>query len=712
MAVNTHRVETARSARRSPERSLLDHVERVAPGRAGGCAVMFNLSRLRPDHRKPHHIRIASRTFDSLLNSSDAQLYVLSNGDLVIMCQDVEIDDLDPLVDKVRRLFRDDPVAQRTQQTTTDGFINWYHFEIDYNDFLTRVSAWSDDGTGGANGHRAAEAAAGFGIDGRALDPPGLAKITESVAGASLDELIRGQPAVIVGADGIERILFRECFISIGELQDRVAPGFNLGSNTWLFQHLIETIDRQMLPSLGRKIFDSLKDDIGINLTLDTVRSEEFQRFDKMVADHRGRIVVELQPIDIFSDINGYGLVRDWLRQRGYRVLVDGLNPLALRYYHPGDLEADYIKVVWGTEFAASESAETHAAIAEVIDGVGRHRFILASTASEDALRWALGLGIRRFQGDFIDTLVARQIDQQGGLAGAPTQNDRIDNPDAACHAALAPKQGSAEPLTPRLLGRVEQALRRTDVSNMVRRQLVCGVNGDAAPQPVFSELFIATSALRETMMPDVDLAASRWLFHYLTETLDRRMLAMLSKSNDRSINGDISVNLNVSTLLSPEFMQFDDRLIAARRGSIIVELQMNDIFSDLNAFLFARDFVKERGYRICIDGLTHQTIRFINRDKLGADMVKLRWREDLAETEDRDRICRMVKPMDESTVILYRCDDQSAVEFGQAIGVSMFQGRHIENLITDDNRRQKLATTRRRSPNIEFVEAGMKPAL
>ena len=157
--------------------------------------------------------------------------------------------------------------------------------------------------------------------------------------------------------------------------------------------------------------------------------------------------------------------------------------------------------------------------------------------------------------------------------------------------SAIQSRQEQGEQLSPRALGRVEQALQRADISNMIRRQFICGLIGKATPQPLFSELFISIADLREALLPGVNLSSSRWLFQHLTETLDRRVLSFLSKSTDRSITGEISINLNVSTLLSSEFMQFDDSVIAAMRGSLVIELQQMDIFGDLNAFLFAPRF-------------------------------------------------------------------------------------------------------------------------
>jgi EAL domain-containing protein (putative c-di-GMP-specific phosphodiesterase class I) len=181
----------------------------------------------------------------------------------------------------------------------------------------------------------------------------------------------------------------------------------------------------------------------------------------------------------------------------------------------------------------------------------------------------------------------------------------------------------------------------------------------------------------------------------------------MLSKSTDRSITGEISVNLNISTLLSPEFMAFDDAVIASMRGSIVIELQKVDIFSDLNDYMFARDFAKERGYRICIDGLTHETLPFVDREKLGADMVKLIWNSDIIDNVGPKRAKRLIKRAGASKVIFCRCDEEAAVEFGQEIGVNMFQGRFIENLIAEESRRREMEMARRRTQNLDFLDEG-----
>lgn len=250
-------------------------------------------------------------------------------------------------------------------------------------------------------------------------------------------------------------------------------------------------------------------------------------------------------------------------------------------------------------------------------------------------------------------------------------------------------KPAAGEPLTPLSLARMEQALGQADLANLLRRQSVCAIVGKAAPQPVFSEVFVSISDLRETVLPKADLAGSRWLFQHLTETLDRRVLAMLNRHDDRTLAGDISINLNVATLLSPEFLVFDDNVKAGMRGSIVIELQKLDIYADLGAFLFARDFARERGYRICVDGLNHLTLPFVDRERLGADLVKLTWDPELTEAPRLDVLRGAVERCNPGRVILCRCDSRQAIDFGQSLGITLFQGRFVEALLADDLRRR-----------------------
>jgi c-di-GMP-related signal transduction protein len=137
--------------------------------------------------------------------------------------------------------------------------------------------------------------------------------------------------------------------------------------------------------------------------------------------------------------------------------------------------------------------------------------------------------------------------------------------------------------------------------------------------------------------------------------------------------------------LLSPEFLAFDASLRAGARGSIVIEVEKVEIFADLGAYLFARDFVRERGYRLCLDGMTRLTLPYIDRARLGLDLVKLFWSPDMADRGETEKSREFIASLDrvgKSRIILARCDTDQAIEFGLKAGVKLFQGRIIDKML------------------------------
>ena len=233
--------------------------------------------------------------------------------------------------------------------------------------------------------------------------------------------------------------------------------------------------------------------------------------------------------------------------------------------------------------------------------------------------------------------------------------------------------------------GNVETLMATVDLAGMIRQQPICALTREDPPQRVFDEIFVSIAELQKTLAPNRNLAEDRWMFQRLTRTLDRRMLKTLTGSSTIAPAGSMSLNLNVATLLSPEFNVFDTGLRAGARGTIMLELNLLDIFSDIGAYVYARDLVQERDYRVCIDGLTHLTATFIDRAKMGADMVKIYWSPDIADDPAGTQaasLTQSVRAAGPARVVLCRCDDANAVRTGLDLGIAMFRGHHLDAML------------------------------
>lgn len=259
----------------------------------------------------------------------------------------------------------------------------------------------------------------------------------------------------------------------------------------------------------------------------------------------------------------------------------------------------------------------------------------------------------------------------------------------SAAHARSGAKQnpGSQEnlsPLTPVLLDRFEKALHGADLSPMIERQMIFAIPGQGKPKPVLCEHFVSIRALQQKILPGVDCLGDRWLFQRLCQNLDLRMLAALPEISQK-VTVPITININISTILSPEFLKFDAAIRKSTQQTMVLEVQSIDLFADMGAYIFARDFAHERGYGMALDGLNPLTFPFMDRAKLKLDFEKIIWSPEIARDfnlQRRESFVQAIKHAGPSRIILCRCDSQDAIDFGREVGISLFQGRHLDQML------------------------------
>ena len=282
---------------------------------------------------------------------------------------------------------------------------------------------------------------------------------------------------------------------------------------------------------------------------------------------------------------------------------------------------------------------------------------------------------------------LAQDYDSFADLAKTPS----VPEPQPADTATEPPRTagrraGPGDPMDPARLGAIEAAIAHADLTTLMKRQAICIVVPDLPPEPFLHEVYISIDRLRTTVLPGCDLASDPWLFQYLTRHLDRRMIALLKTRQEGTTRKSMSLNLNIETLLSPAFLEFDVAINDPSRRTIVIELQMADVFSNLNSYAFARDFLHDRGYRICLDGLSHHGLPFVDREKLGVDFLKLRWNEDLADQASdtrRDMLRHSVETIAPERIILCHCDSERALDLGRSVGIRLFQGFHLDHLLS-----------------------------
>ncbi|MBI2978340.1 MAG: EAL domain-containing protein [Rhodospirillales bacterium] len=433
----------ATGAYREPETSeealLLARLKRVETNPAGVYAVHVHLSKLRPNNRQPHFLSIAQRSFDGLIESYEATVFPLSNADIVVICRNAPVDDTDAAVGKIRALFSEDPLLAGEKGGFEDPFSTWYDLSQpeDFSSFASVANQLAIE----AQRTRQQQTAE--------------TKVkVEDKGHTRVADLMREQTCLEMGPEGPGNIVFREHFISVADLKKRIAPDVNLFASPWLFQYLTETLDKRVLAVLANRGVEKATSPLSLNLNVNTILSRDFQNFHKVIDKNAKKVVIEMQVLDIFADMNTFVYARDLLQERGYRVLLDGLNPLALQFIEPGKLKTDFVKIAWGPEFEGETDSGKMAQMREVVTATGKDSVILARVDTEHAVKWGIALGVKRFQGYYVDDLMKKIADVQiqkakAQAAARAAQPVPPPRPAAAPAPVRTPAQAQPRPTAP-----------------------------------------------------------------------------------------------------------------------------------------------------------------------------------------------------------------------------------------------------------------------
>lgn len=238
--------------------------------------------------------------------------------------------------------------------------------------------------------------------------------------------------------------------------------------------------------------------------------------------------------------------------------------------------------------------------------------------------------------------------------------------------------------IRPTHLEQIERAIEHADLANILRRQDICAIIPGMRPEPMFHELYFSMYYLAQTLLPGHNITSDDFLFRHLTRVLDRRMLALMMQRELFQMLRTAALNLNVRTVLSAEFMEFDKTTNIKDRGSLAIEVPVLDVMNDPNEYLFARDFLKERGYKLIVDGVKHLNLPMIDRDWLGFDFVKVTWTPSLfddAAGQRGEALKSAVARIGRERVVLCRVDSDDALKAGDALGITLYQGRLIDGL-------------------------------
>jgi hypothetical protein len=217
-------------------------------------------------------------------------------------------------------------------------------------------------------------------------------------------------------------------------------------------------------------------------------------------------------------------------------------------------------------------------------------------------------------------------------------------------------------------------------VKAFVRSQDAVIKTADGNLQQMMTEYYISMDLIRKPLFVDVEMRGSGRVFHEFTLVLDQIMLQSFNKMP--TSDGRCSMNLNVESVFTEAFENFIEDTPENKLQKIVFEFRQANIVENFDEFQVARGLIKSKGATIAVDQIFPQTVGLVDLEYIGATYAKIHWRTG-AEEILKDR-AKAIKYMMECNVtpLLIRVDSERAFDIGKTMGISVYQGFHVDELV------------------------------
>ena len=216
-----------------------------------------------------------------------------------------------------------------------------------------------------------------------------------------------------------------------------------------------------------------------------------------------------------------------------------------------------------------------------------------------------------------------------------------------------------------------------------VQSQRIADIKPGQKPEELMKEYFIRMDALKKHVFPNVELRGMGNLFNQLTITLDRVLIGAFNEINPK--RHPCSINLNVESVFDKAFEDFLGESDEAALANIVFEFRQDNIVQHFDEFELAANLITSKGGTVAVGAIFPETVGLVNLPRLHATFAKIFWRtgaEDVLPAQ-----CDEIKKMQDQGMIfiIARLDDEVGIQVGHDLGITVFQGFYIDDLLGPD---------------------------
>ncbi|MEJ0062974.1 MAG: EAL domain-containing protein [Alphaproteobacteria bacterium] len=242
-------------------------------------------------------------------------------------------------------------------------------------------------------------------------------------------------------------------------------------------------------------------------------------------------------------------------------------------------------------------------------------------------------------------------------------------------------------PLTVWTLNQIEKLFEEIDIRRYVRHQPIYRHAGGEW-QVAGAEYFVAVDELKRERFPRLDIRTPERLFMELCSALDHRLLNQFADRPESLAAGMINLNIAVESVLGAPFAKFTKAVPVERRRQIGFEINRGDLLLNLDTTLTAIDLLRQEKFQVTLDALHPALLTYLNVAKFDADYYKIRVSKDVIAPLSDPGVLQAMQALPREKIIFYRCDNEAALDIGRKLGVELFQGWLIDDLMAEEEKK------------------------
>ena len=371
------------------ESFLLGALDRIGRNSFSYGVLYVSVSKLKPKNRPPEFVKILAKLFESVVEAAKGSLYVMSNGDFVILARHIAPNLVEEAVKQLREGLASDPILDSQDSSE---FAQVYHFPERFDEFYGYVQEMMNSQT-----EKAAEEEPK-----RPLESGDVDELLSELNKMDIADIIKRQSVMRMKKHDDFEVIFQEFFVAVKDLAIKFNDGINLTASKWLFMYLSQRLDKKTMSSFAEAELTKWPKKISLNLNLSSLFSKEFDSFLKHLPVPDCQIIVEVKMMDIFNNNQRYLDARKLLHEKGHLLLLDEMSPRAMKMLDINSIKPDMVKMFWEPLL---EYEPKDIELLGAIEAFGRDNVVLAKVENEKAIKWGTNHGISAFQGPFIDNI-------------------------------------------------------------------------------------------------------------------------------------------------------------------------------------------------------------------------------------------------------------------------------------------------------------------